>query len=161
MLWSESALVCSFTFTSFNAQWNENKSNRIVLPFKDQKSPNAVRRLSRKINVDISPVCTSRKIKDEVKVTEAQATPCKSTMCCVSVMSATRADTFTSELIGNRRPPEGAAQYGPKWHCAKFQNFKKVSEKHWLSYSWNAFYQRTETISLNKQCDFTRAKLFV
>ena len=47
---------------------------RIVLPFKDQKSANAVRRklgdVSRKINVDISPVFTSRKIKDEIKVTE-------------------------------------------------------------------------------------------
>ena len=47
---------------------------RIVLPFKDQKSANAVRRqlgdLSRKINVDISPVYTSRKIKDEIKVRE-------------------------------------------------------------------------------------------
>ena len=47
---------------------------RIVLPFKDQKSANSVRRqlgsLSRKINVDISPVYTSRKIKDEIKVRE-------------------------------------------------------------------------------------------
>ena len=46
----------------------------IVLPFKDQKSANAVRRqlgdLSRKIKVDISPVYTSRKIKDEIKVME-------------------------------------------------------------------------------------------
>ncbi|KAL9972227.1 hypothetical protein ACROYT_G018495 [Oculina patagonica] len=47
---------------------------RIVLPFKDQKSANSVRRqlgdLSRKIKVDISPVYTSRKIKDEIKVRE-------------------------------------------------------------------------------------------
>ena len=47
---------------------------RIVLPFKDQKSANSVRRqlgdLSRKINVDISPVYTSPKIKDEIKVRE-------------------------------------------------------------------------------------------
>ena len=52
---------------------------RIVLPFKDQKSANAVRRqlgdLSRKINVDISPVYTSRKIKDEIKVREDQFRP--------------------------------------------------------------------------------------
>ena len=48
-----------------------------MLPFKDQKSANAVRRqlgdLSRKINVDISPVYTSRiniKIKDEIRVRE-------------------------------------------------------------------------------------------
>ena len=47
---------------------------RIVLPYKDQKSANVVRKqladLSRKINADISPVYTSRKIKDEIKVRE-------------------------------------------------------------------------------------------
>ena len=44
---------------------------RIVLPFKDQKSANSMLGdLSRKINVDISPVYTSRKIKDEIKVRE-------------------------------------------------------------------------------------------
>ena len=43
---------------------------RIVLPYKDQKSANVVRKqladLSRKINADISPVYRSRKIKDEI-----------------------------------------------------------------------------------------------
>ena len=47
---------------------------RIVLPYKDQKSANVVRKqladLSRKTNVDISPVYTSRQIKDEIKVRE-------------------------------------------------------------------------------------------
>ena len=47
---------------------------RIVLPFEDKKSANSVRRevgeLSRKINVDISLVYTSRKIKDEIKLRE-------------------------------------------------------------------------------------------
>ena len=47
---------------------------RIVLPYKDQKSANVVRKqladLSRKINADISPVYTSRKIKDNIKVRE-------------------------------------------------------------------------------------------
>ena len=47
---------------------------RIVLPYKDQKSAKVVRTqladLSRKINTDISPVYTSRKIKDEIKVRE-------------------------------------------------------------------------------------------
>jgi len=47
---------------------------RIVLPFKDQKSANVVRKQladhNRKINADISPVYTSRKIKDEIKVGE-------------------------------------------------------------------------------------------
>ena len=42
---------------------------RIVLPYKDQKSANEVCKqladLSRKINADISPVYTSRKIKED------------------------------------------------------------------------------------------------
>ena len=44
------------------------------LPFKDQKWANAVSKqlgdLSRKVNVDISPVHTSRRIRDEIKVRE-------------------------------------------------------------------------------------------
>ena len=47
---------------------------RIVLPYKDQKSANAVRKQlgdrSRKVNVRINPVYTSRKIKDEIRVRE-------------------------------------------------------------------------------------------
>ena len=59
---------------------------RIVLPYKDQKSANVVCKqladLSRKINVDISPVYTSRKIKDEIKVREDKA-PLVSQQCVV------------------------------------------------------------------------------
>ena len=47
---------------------------RVVLPYKDQKAANSVRRqlsdLSRKINTEIRPVYTSRKIKDTIKVKE-------------------------------------------------------------------------------------------
>ena len=47
---------------------------RVVLPSKDQKAANSVRRqlsdLSRKINAEIRPVYTSRKIKDTIKVKE-------------------------------------------------------------------------------------------
>ena len=59
---------------------------RIVLPYKDQKSANVVRKhladLSRKISVDISPVYTSRKIKDEIKVREDKP-PFVSQQCVV------------------------------------------------------------------------------
>ena len=59
---------------------------RIVLPYKDQKSANVVRKqlaaLSRKINMDISPVYTSRKIKDEIKVREDKP-PLVSQQCVV------------------------------------------------------------------------------
>ena len=57
-----------------------------MLPYKDQKSANVVRKqladLSRKINVDISPVYTSRKIKDEIKVREDKP-PLVSQQCVV------------------------------------------------------------------------------
>ena len=47
---------------------------RIVLPFKDQKPANPVRKqlgdLSRKVNVDVSPLYTGQTIKDVIKVSE-------------------------------------------------------------------------------------------
>ena len=63
---------------------------RIILPFKDQKSADTVRRqlsdLGKKINSDLRPVFTSKKIVDEIKVAEAsQTTVNKSTMRCVRV----------------------------------------------------------------------------
>ena len=65
---------------------------RIVLPFKHQKSTNTVCRqlgdLSRKINVDISPVYTSRKIKDVNNQLQSEGrpvTPRESTVQCLSL----------------------------------------------------------------------------
>ena len=47
---------------------------RIPLPFNDQRSANKLRQqlsdLSRKINAEVHPVLTSRKIKDELKAKE-------------------------------------------------------------------------------------------
>ncbi|CAH3172514.1 unnamed protein product, partial [Porites lobata] len=78
MLLSEVVSDCR-SFVFFN-------SLVIVLPFKDQKSANVVRKqladLSRKINADISPVYTSRKIKDEIKVKEDKP-PLVSQQCVV------------------------------------------------------------------------------
>ena len=85
---------------------------RIALPFKDQKSANVVRRkvgdLSRKVNEDISPVFTSRKIKDEIKVREDKPPLVNqqcvvyyfiiSVTCVMQVMSVIRAGTFSNEL---------------------------------------------------------------
>ena len=62
-----------------------------------------------------------------------QATPCESTMRCVSlsvwpvwcrlcrlyVLTPLPAN-WRAQGIGNRKPPEGTTQYSPKWHCAKF-----------------------------------------
>ena len=49
---------------------------RIILPFKDQRSADVVRRqlsdLGKKINNDLRPVFTSKKIADDIKVVEAK-----------------------------------------------------------------------------------------
>ena len=48
----------------------------IILPFKDQRSADVVRRqlsdLGKKVNSDLRPVFTSKKIVDEIKVAEAK-----------------------------------------------------------------------------------------
>ena len=91
---------------------------RIVLPFEDQKSANSVRRqlgdLSRKINVDISPVYTSRKIKDEIKVRENKP-PLVNQQCVVNNFQCNlcdagyvgyiSADIFTNGLKNTRDRP--------------------------------------------------------
>ena len=77
---------------------------RIVLPFKDQKSANVVRKqladLSRKINADISPVYTSQKDQESngIKV------------------STTRADTYTNELKNTKdRQSENTSESSTIW----------------------------------------------
>ncbi|XP_068721562.1 uncharacterized protein [Montipora capricornis] len=54
----------------------ENEPVQIILPFKDQRSADIVRRqlsdLGKKINSDLHPVFTSKKIADDIKVAEAK-----------------------------------------------------------------------------------------
>ena len=83
--------------------------NRIVLPFRDQKSANAVSKqlgdLSVKVSVDIS-LMYSRKIKDEIKVREDRP-PLVNQQCIVYHLNVTcvmrvirviHADTYTNKL---------------------------------------------------------------
>ena len=59
---------------------------RIILPFKDQRSAEIVRRqlsdLGKKINSDIRPVFTSKKIADDIRVAEAKP-PLVNQQCAV------------------------------------------------------------------------------
>ena len=64
---------------SRNQQVHDVQANapiRIIMPFKDQRSADIVRRqvsdLGKKINSDLYPVFTSRKIADDIKVAEAK-----------------------------------------------------------------------------------------
>ena len=70
---------------------------RVVLPYKDQKAANSVRRqlsdLSRKINTEICPVYTSRKTNDTIKVKE-QKPP------IVTQQSAVKCDLCDADYVG-------------------------------------------------------------
>ena len=71
-------------FKSFHASQDQNQNQiepidslvRIILPFKDQKSADSVRRqlsdLGKKIDRVLQPVFTSRKISEDLKVTETK-----------------------------------------------------------------------------------------
>jgi len=81
--------ITRFTTESRNQQQvrdvQANAPVRIILPFKDQRSADVVRRqlshLGKKINSDLRPVFTSKKITDDNS--RVQITVNKSTMCCL------------------------------------------------------------------------------
>ena len=84
---------------------------RIVLPFKDQKSANAVRHqlsdLSRKIDAVVQPVYVSKKIKGHFKpkehkppiVNQQNVVYHYSVVCVIQTMSASRVDTYINVLM--------------------------------------------------------------
>ena len=153
---------------------------RIVLPFKDQKSANSVRRqlgdLSRKINVDISPVYTSRKIRDEIKVRENKP-PLVNQQCVVYNFQCNLCDAgyvgymcrhlhqwieeHKGSAIGSHLKeqhdiaPDDIAQF-----FKIFKILKKCQSK-FDCLIFEMFFIKELKPSLNKQCDSIRAKLFV
>ena len=150
---------------------------RIVLPFKDQKSANAVRRqpgdLSRKINVDIIPVYTSRKIKDQIKVKEGNP-PLVNQQCAVyhfqcrlcdaSYVGYTcrhlhqRIEEHKRLAIGNHL--KGQYNTAPYDIARGFKILRKCQNKLDCLIFEMLFIKELKP-SLNEQCDSIRAKLFV
>ena len=92
---------------------------RIILPFKDQRSANSVRRqlgeLSRKSGKDIHPVYTTRKIGPNIRPKESKPRlltnnalfTILSVICSMRIMSATHADTCINALKNIRDLPSG------------------------------------------------------
>ena len=150
---------------------------RLVLPFKDQKSANSVRRqlgdLSRKINVDISPVYTSRKIKDEIKVRENNP-PLVNQQCVVYNFQCNlcdagyvgytcrhlhqRIEEHKGSAIGNHLKEEH--DIAPDDIAQFFKILKKCQSK-FDCLIFEMFFIKELKPTLNKQCDSIRAKLFV
>ena len=130
---------------------------RIVLPFKDQKSANAVRHqrrdLSRKIDVDVQPVYTSQKIKEQFKPKDHKPLivnqqnvvySFKYGLCDVDYVGFRSRHLHQQcggvQAINNRQPRKVWTWKGPRDHYKQFQSLKKVSEQTRLFDFWNAFF---------------------
>ena len=150
---------------------------RIVLPFKDQKSANSVRQqlgdLSRKINVDISPVYTSRKIKDEIKVRENKP-PLVNQQCVVYNFQCNLCDAgyvgYTCRHLHQRIEEHKGSAIGShlkEQHdiapndIAQFFKILKKCQSKFDCLIFEMFFIKELKPSLNKQCDSISAKLFV
>ena len=150
---------------------------RIVLPFKNQKSANVVRKqladLSRKINADISPVDTSRKIKDEIKVKEDKP-PLVSQQCVVYSFQCSLCDAgyvgYTCRHLHQRIEEHKGSAIGnhlreqhdmePEDIAQSFRILRKCQNK-FDCLIFEMFFIQELKPTLNKQCDSIRAKLFV
>ena len=153
---------------------------RIVLPFKDQKSADAVRRqladLSRKINAtirSISPVYTSRKIKDEIKVREDKP-PLVNQQCVVYHFQCNLCDAgyvgYTRRRLHQRIEEHKETAIGnhlkdqqnmsPNGIVQNFKILRKCQNKLDCLIFEMLFIKELKP-TLNKQCDSIRAKLFV
>ena len=148
-----------------------------MLPYKDQKSANVVRKqladLSRKISVDISPVYTSRKIKDEIKVREDKP-PLVSQQCVVYSFQCSLCDAgyvgYTCRHLHQRieehkgsaiiNHPREQHDVEPEDIAQNFRILRKCQNK-FDCLIFEMFFIKELKPTLNKQCDSIRAKLFV
>ena len=135
---------------------------RIVLSFKDQRSADTVRKqlgdLSRKINADIRPVYTIRKIKDQIKETERKP-PLVNQQCAVYHFKCDlcdadyvcftcrhlhqRIDEHKGSAIGKRLREEHAKE--PNDITESFKILKKCQSKLDCLIFEMLFYHRLET----------------
>ena len=150
---------------------------RIVLPFKDQRSTNAVRRqlgdLSRKVNEDISTVFTSRNIKDEIKVKEDKP-PLVIQQCVVYYFKCVLCDAgyvgYTCRHLHQRIEEHKGSAVGnhlrkqhdlePDDIAQSFRILRKCQNK-FDCLIFEMFFIKDLKPTLNKQSDSIRAKLFV
>ena len=142
-----------------------------------QKSANAVRRqladLSRKISADITPVYTSKKIKEEIRVREEKP-PLVSQQCVVYQFKCDLCDAgyvgYTCRHLHQRIEEHKGATIGdhlrekhalePNNIAKSFRILRKCQNKFDCLVFEMLFIKELKP-SLNKQCDSIRAKLFV
>ena len=144
---------------------------RIVLPYKDQKSANVVRKqladLSRKINADISPVYTSRKIREDkppLVSQQCKAYSFKCGLCDAGYVGYTcrhlhqRIEEHKGSAIGNHLREQHDME--PEDIAQNFRILRKCQNK-FDCLIFEMFFIKELKPTLNKQYDSIRAKLFV
>ena len=149
---------------------------RIPLPFKDQRSANKLREqlndLSRKINTEVHPVFTSRKIKDDLKRKEPKPPIVNQQnvvyffecdLCDADYVGSTsrhlhqRVEEHKRSVIGNHvREKHGNK---PCEIAKNFRVLRKCSSK-FDCLVFEMFFIRDLKPKLNKQSGSIRAKLF-
>ena len=144
---------------------------RIVLPYKDQKSANVVRKqladLSREINADISPVYTSRKIREDkppLVSQQCKAYSFKCGLCDAGYVGYTcrhlhqRIEEHKGSAIGNHLREQHYME--PEDIAQNFRILRKCQNK-FDCLIFEMFFIKELKPTLNKQYDSIRAKLFV
>ena len=144
---------------------------RIVLPYKDQKSANVVRKqladLSREINADISPVYTSRKIREDkppLVSQQCKAYSFKCGLCDAGYVGYTcrhlhqRIEEHKGSAIGNHLREQHDME--PEDIAQNFRILRKCQNK-FDCLIFEMFFIKELKPTLNKQYDSIRAKLFV
>ena len=157
-------------------QFPQDQPIRIVLPFKDQRSADAVRKdlseLSKKIGSDLRPVFTSRKIIDDIKDVEVKP-PLINQHCVVYKFSCDLCDTdyvgYTSRHLFQRIAEHKHSAIGkhlqeehrlqPTNLQDQFRVLKKCRTK-FDCLIYEMLFIRNIKPKLNTQSDSVRAKLF-
>ncbi|XP_022790275.1 uncharacterized protein LOC111335411 [Stylophora pistillata] len=157
---------------------NENAVHRVVLPFKDQKSADAVKRqlsdLSNKIDHTLHPVFKSRKICEDLRVREPKP-PIVSQQCVVYNYKCDLCDAeyvgYTSRHLHQRINEHRNSAIGK--HLKNDHGLQTIGD---LTKHFNVLKKCTGKLdclvhemlfikkmkpSLNKQSDSIRAKLFI
>ena len=104
-------IIQSLSFGTREKNKEDSSVVRVILPFKDQTSANAVRRqmrdLSHKIGTTLQPVFTSRKLEQDLKPREIKPPIVNqqcvvysfTCICVIQIMSALQLETSTNVLL--------------------------------------------------------------
>ena len=142
--------IQSLSFDTREKNKEDSSVVRVILPFKDQTSANAVRRqmrdLSHKIGTTLQPVFTSRKLEQDLKPREIKP-PIVNQQCVVYSFTCDLCDSdyvgFTARHL-HQRIVDSPWGYKPPQR-KPIPHSKKVPRKIWLSCLRDAFHQGTQS----------------